>query len=134
MELKMKLWTTSGQCRVLWADHDYSKALFRRADPSHFTNNDNYQVVSSQLGEWSAKNVCQDHTLMYLMHSFDFSVVQRDDLNSSCESEDPTVVERRTELYSMLFEALKCDDGLFAFSSSPLAQIGLRWLAFFIPV
>ncbi len=95
---------------------------------------------------------------MYLMQSFDFSVVQRDnqevsangmsatveqvetllayfglkdaDLNSSCESEDPTVIERRTELYSMLFEALKCDDGLFAFSSSPL----LRWPAFFIPV
>ncbi len=96
------------------------------------------------------------------MQSFDFSVVQRDDqevsangmsatieqvetllayfglkdadLNSFCEGENPTVVERRTELYSMLFEALKCDDGLFAFSNSPLAQIGLRWLAFFIPV
>ncbi len=40
MELKMKLWTTSGQCRVRWADHDYSKALFRKTDPSHFTNND----------------------------------------------------------------------------------------------
>ena len=96
------------------------------------------------------------------MQSFDFSVVQRDDqevsangmsatvnqpealvayfgvndadLNFSGENEKPAGVERRTELYSMLLEVLKRDDGLFAFSSSPLALIGLRRLAFVIPV
>ena len=162
MELKMKLWTTSGQCRVRWTDHDYPKALFRRVDPSHFTNNDVYQVLSSQLGEWSTTNVCQDHSLVYVMQSFDFSIAQRGDqevsangmsatvgqvqallayfgmketdLNFWSEDEEATVVERRTELYSMLLEVLKRDDGLFALSSSSLAQIGLRWLAFIIPV
>ncbi len=34
----------------------------------------------------------------------------------------------------MLFEILKPDDGLFAFSCSPWAQFGLRWLTFVIPV
>ena len=56
------------------------------------------------------------------------------DLNFSDDDEEPTVLERRTELYSMMFELLKQDDGLFAFSSSSFAQIGLRWLAFIIPI
>ncbi len=49
------------------------------------------------------------------------------DLIFSVDDQEPTVIERRTELYSMMFELLKQDDGLFAFSSSSLAQIGLRW-------
>ena len=80
------------------------------------------------------------------MQSFDFSIVQREDqevsangmsatvnqmeallvyfgmkkvdLNFPDENEEPAVIERRTELYSLLFEILKRDDGLFAFSSS----------------
>ena len=72
----MKLWTTSGQCRVRWTDHDYPKALIR-VDP--FTNNDVYQVLSSQLGEWSATNVCQDYSLVYVMQSVDFNTAQRGD-------------------------------------------------------
>ncbi len=31
------------------------------------------------------------------------------------------------------FELLKRGDGLFAMSSSPLAQLGIRWLVFAIP-
>ncbi len=75
----MKLGTTSEQGRARWTDHDYPKALLRRLDPLHFTNNDVYQVLSSQLGEWSANNVCQDHSLVYIMQSFDFSIAQRGD-------------------------------------------------------
>ena len=62
-----------------WTDHEYPKALFRRVDPSHFTNIDVYQVLSSQLGKWSATNVCQDHSLVYVMQSFDLSTAQRGD-------------------------------------------------------
>ena len=115
-------------------------------------------MFSSQLGVWSSKNVCQDHTLLYLLRSFDFSVVQSDDqevsangmsatvnqidavlayfrmeeadLNFLNANEEPAVIERLTQLYCMMFELLKRDDGLIAFSSSSLAQIGLRWLAF----
>ncbi len=96
------------------------------------------------------------------MQSFDFCMVQRDDqdvsvngmsatinqvdamlayfnrkdtdLRFSDDDEEPTVVERRTELFSMMFEMFQQDEGLFAFSSSSLAQIGLRWLAFIIPI
>ncbi len=91
MELKMKLWTTSGQCCVRWTDHYYPKALFRRVDPPHFTNNDVYQVLSSQLGEWSATNVCQDHSLVYVMQSFDFRTAQRGDQEVSANGMSATV-------------------------------------------
>ncbi len=132
-----------------------------RTDPSHFTNNEIFQVLASQLSDWYSTNVCQDRSLEQLAQSFDFSVAPRGEqevcangmsatiyqvetvlayfnlreteLTFPIDPEESTVVERRTELYSLMFELLKRDDGLFAFSSSAMAQIGLRWLAFIIP-
>ncbi len=156
MKLKMKLWITYRQCRVRWSDNDHSKDLFRETSPSHFTNDEIFQLLSSQLGEWTSKKFYQDHSLQCLIQSFEFSVAQRDDqevsanvrsatvnqvdtvlayfsmkeadLNFSTDDEEPTIIERRTELYSMMFELLK-NTMVSLPSADRLAQISLRWLA-----
>ena len=55
------------------------------------------------------------------------------DLNFPIKEENAATIERRMEFYSFAFELLKRDDGFFAMSTSPVAQLRIRWLVFAIP-